>query len=34
MHMFKKGQMKVWYYDQGLRGEGCLMERQFAIFNS
>lgn len=31
MRMFKKGLMKVWYYGQGIMGEGCVMVRRFGI---
>lgn len=31
MRMFKKGQMDVWKYGQGLIGEICLIERQFNL---
>lgn len=32
MRMFKKGQLRVWYYGQGLIGEVRLIERQFGIY--
>ena len=31
MRMFKKGQMNVWYYDQGIIGEVRFIERQFGL---
>jgi transposase-like protein len=31
MRMFKKCQMKFWYYGQGTMGEVCLVERQFGF---
>ena len=31
MRMFKKCQMKLWYYGQGIRGEVHLVERQFGF---
>lgn len=34
MRMFKKFQMKLWCYDQGIIGEIRLVERQFGIYNS
>ena len=33
MHMFRKGQMDIWKYDQGLKGEIRLIERQFNIYS-
>lgn len=33
MRMFKKKQMEMWYYGQGLAGEIRLIERQFGIYN-
>jgi IS6 family transposase len=33
MRMFKKNQMKIWYYGQGIIGEIRLIERQFDIYN-
>ena len=32
MRMFKKGQMDIWKYGQGLMGEIRLIERQFHIY--
>ena len=32
MRMFKKGQMKAWYYGQGIIGEIRFIERQFGIY--
>lgn len=32
MRMFKKGQMKAWYYGQGILGEIRFVERQFGIY--
>lgn len=34
MHMFKKGQLKAWYYGQGMIGEVRLIERQFGIYTA
>jgi len=33
MRRFKKNQMRIWYYDQGILGETPLIERQFGIYN-
>lgn len=32
MRIFKKGQMKAWYYGQGIIGEIRFVERQFGIY--
>ena len=32
MHMFRKGQLKAWYYGKGLTGESRLIEKQFGIY--
>ncbi|MBW8308718.1 MAG: transposase [Candidatus Paracaedibacteraceae bacterium] len=32
MRMFKKGQLHLWYYEQGILGEVRLIERQFGIY--
>jgi len=32
MRMFKKGQMDLWKYGQGLKGEICLVNRQFSVY--
>lgn len=32
MRMFKKGQMRAWYYGQGIIGEFRFVERQFGIY--
>jgi len=32
MLMFKKGQMTIWHYGQGLIGQIRLIERQFGIY--
>ena len=29
--MFRKGQMDLWYYGQGITGEVRLVERQFGL---
>ena len=34
MRMFKKGQLRVWYYGQRLIGEVRLIERQFGIYTA
>lgn len=34
MRMFKKGQLRAWYYGQGLMGEVRLIERQFGIYTA
>jgi len=34
MHMFRKGQMDAWKYDQGLIGEIRLIERQFNFYTT
>ncbi len=33
MHMFRKGQMNFWKFDQGLKGEIRLIERHFNIYS-
>jgi len=33
MRMFKKGQLKAWYYGQGLMREMRLIERQFEVYS-
>jgi transposase-like protein len=33
MRMFRKGQMDIWKYGQGLTGEIRLIERQFNIYS-
>ena len=32
MRMFKKGQMKAWQYQPGIKGEICLVNRQFNVY--
>jgi transposase, IS6 family len=32
MRMFKKGQMRIWYYGQGILGEIQFIKRQFGIY--
>ncbi|AIK95642.1 IS6 family transposase [Candidatus Odyssella acanthamoebae] len=34
MRMFKKGQLRAWYYGQGLMGEVRLIDRQFGIYTA
>ena len=34
MRAFKKGQMDIWKYDQGVIGEIRLIERQFGVYSS
>ncbi|PTN08618.1 DDE superfamily endonuclease [Nitrosomonas aestuarii] len=34
MHMFRKGQIDAWKYDQGLIGEIRLIESQFNIYST
>jgi transposase-like protein len=34
MRMFKKGQLDMWKYGQGLTGEIRLIERQFGIYRT
>lgn len=34
MRMFKKGQLDIWKFDQGIRGEIRLIERQFNVYSA
>jgi IS6 family transposase len=34
MRMFKKGQMDIWKWGQGLTGEIWLIERQFGVYRT